>query len=346
VLAIDGSFGEGGGQIVRSALALSLVTGRPCSIHNIRAGRKKPGLMRQHLTAVAAAAQIGGAEAEGAAIGSRRLSFTPGPVRPGTYRFDVGTAGSTSLVLQTILPALLTADGPSELTLEGGTHNSLAPPADFLAKTYLPIVGRLGPAVEATIDRHGFYPAGGGQVRVRVRPAPRLGGLDLTERGPLVGKRVRALVAQLPRHIAQRECHTIAQQSGWDESCCRVEEVAGSRGPGNVVMIELDFQWLTEVFTAFGRLGVRAEQVAAEAWQAASRYLESGAPVGEHLADQLLLPLGIAAASDGAASRFRTLALSSHATTHIELLRQFLDVEIRVEPLGPDECLVHIGARG
>ena len=160
MLTIDGSFGEGGGQIIRSSLALSLVTGKPITIHNIRAGRKKPGLMQQHLTAVKAATRISAAETKGVAIGSSCLSFVPGPIASGEYSFRVGTAGSTTLVLQTVLPALLLACGDSTLRLEGGTHNPLALPYD-LATAYVPCSNRMGPQIGVKLERHGFYPAGG-----------------------------------------------------------------------------------------------------------------------------------------------------------------------------------------
>ena len=205
MLTIDGSQGEGGGQVLRSALALSLVTGRPFAIENIRAGRKKPGLLRQHLTAVLAAAEVGRAEVEGATMGSRHLVFRPSGVRSGNYAFRVGTAGSATLVLQTVLPALLLAEGESNLTLEGGTHNPFAPPVDFLVNAYLPLVNRLGPRVEVRLIRPGFYPAGGGEFTVRVQPARQLGRLALVDRGQIVARRVRVLLGHLPRHIAERE---------------------------------------------------------------------------------------------------------------------------------------------
>src|SRR5262245_64635982 len=159
-LHIDGSHGEGGGQIVRTSLALAVVTGRSVAIDNIRAGRKEPGLKRQHLAAGNAAGEICGGRVTGAAVGSRAVTLEPGPVRPGNYHFRVGTAGSATLVLQTVLPALLIADGPSTLVLEGGTHNPWAPPFDFLEKAFLPLVNRMGPHVEVELERHGFYPAG------------------------------------------------------------------------------------------------------------------------------------------------------------------------------------------
>src|SRR5215475_2833206 len=166
MLTIDGSVGEGGGQILRSALSLSLVTGTPFRIDNIRGNRRKPGLLRQHLTAVEAAARVGGAEGEGAVIGGRTLVFRPGSVRPGHYALSVGTAGSATLVLQTILPALVIASSPSELRIEGGTHNPLAPPFEFLAEVFLPLLERTGARVRIALERHGFYPAGGGTLRV------------------------------------------------------------------------------------------------------------------------------------------------------------------------------------
>jgi len=344
VVTIDGSKGEGGGQVLRSSLALSLVTGRPLLIENIRAGRKKPGLMRQHLTAVEAAAEVGRAAVKGAAIGSRQLVFRPAQVEPGCYTFSVGTAGSATLVLQTVLPALLLADGPSELILEGGTHNPLAPSWDFLAKAYLPLVKRLGPSIETQLFQPGFYPAGGGRFSVRIEPARALGQLELLERGEITARRVRALIAHLPRHIPQRECRTIAAKTGWDESCFAIEEVKNSRGPGNVVMIELEAENVTEVFTGFGQLGVKAEVVAMEPLCEAQEYLAAGVPVGRHLADQLMLPLGIGAWRGAGGGVFRTLALSPHAETHLEILRRFLEIKCQADCDGPSACLVQIGS--
>lgn len=341
-LIIDGSFGEGGGQIVRSSLALSLVTGRSIVIENIRAGRKKPGLRRQHMTAARAAAEIGRAEIDGDAVGSRRLVFRPTDIVPGDYRFSVGTAGSTTLVLQTVLPALMIARGESNLTLEGGTHNPFAPPYDFLTRAYLPLVARMGPQVTATLKRPGFFPAGGGRFDVHVRPVETLGPLNLLERGETATPRVRALVANLPEHIARRECDTIARKAGWPKSCCTVEQLAGSPGPGNVVMIEIASEHVTEVVTGFGKIGVRAERVAAGVLREARKYLDADAPVGEHLSDQLILPLGIGAWQGTGGGTFRTHAMSPHATTHLEILKRFLDVRAEAVRQGSDDWLVRI----
>jgi RNA 3'-terminal phosphate cyclase (ATP) len=340
-LRIDGSLGEGGGQIVRSSLALSLVTGRPLVIENLRARRQRPGLMRQHLTAVKAAAEIGGAAVEGAEIGSTRLVFDPGEVQPGEYDFRIGSAGSTTLVAQTVLPALVQGSGPSVLRLEGGTHNPLAPPFDFLQRTYLPLVARMGPVIRCTLHEHGFFPAGGGSFTITLQPSPKLERFELTERGALRERRVRALVANLPRHIAEREVDAIARLSGWEEECFAIEEVAAA-GPGNVVLIELEHEHVTEVFSGVGQKGVKAETVASRAWKEVQTYLESGVAVGEHLADQLLLPLGLSAWRCGGGGRFRTGPLSPHAQTHIEILRMFLETSVRVEA-EDGACLVTVG---
>lgn len=348
-LIIDGSQGEGGGQIVRSSLALALVTGRPVAIENIRAGRDKPGLMRQHLTAVQAAAAVCGGTTNGAEIGSSALSFEPQPVRAGQHHFRVGTAGSATLVLQTILPALLIAEGRSTLVLEGGTHNPWAPPFDFLDKAFLPLVNRMGPRVVATLDRYGFYPAGGGRFTVTIEPCPRLTGFQLLERGPITSRRARAIVANLPAHIATREVRRILDKLTWDRSTCDVEQVA-SQGPGNIVCVEIGSEPVTEVFTSCGRAGTKAERVADEVVRQVRDYLSTEAPVGPFLADQLLLPLGISAwqaRQDGrpGGGAFCTLPLTRHSTTHLDILRQFLDIEIEVVPSEDAKtCRVRVGA--
>lgn len=345
-LYIDGSHGEGGGQLVRSSLALSMVTGRRVTIDRIRAGRQKPGLMRQHLTAVEAAAEISGGQLTGAAIGSRTLTFEPGAVRGGEYRFAVGTAGSATLVLQTILPALLIADAPSRLVLEGGTHNPWSPPFDFLQQSYLPLIERMGPHITARLERHGFYPAGGGRFTVQIQPVPELLGFDLPERGAFRQRSARVLLANLPAHIARRELDTVADRLGWSENDLFVEEVA-SAGPGNVLSLQVQCEHVTEVFTAFGRLGVRAERVAGEAVEEARRWLDAGVPVGEHLADQLLLPLGISAWQAARRGRrgggsFWTLPLTGHSTSHIDILRTFLEVDISLESLSDGTVRVNV----
>ncbi len=325
MIHIDGSHGEGGGQVLRTSLALSLVTGQPFRIENIRAGRDKPGLMRQHLTAVRAAAEIGGAKVEGDAIGSQTVTFRPRVVRPGVYHFAVGTAGSATLVLQTVLPALLTAPEPSELTLEGGTHNPWAPPFDFLQKCFLPLVERMGPRVSAELDQYGFFPAGGGCFRIHIEPAERLSPIDLAERGEVQARCARAIVANLSKRIAKRELNAVAKKMNWGEECFRVEEVRAAC-PGNVLLIEIESEAVTEVFASFGRVGVRAEAVARSAVEEARTYLAAGVPVGRYLADQLMLPFALAGGGT-----FRTLPLSRHARTNIDVIRRFMPDALHIE---------------
>ena len=322
---IDGSRGEGGGQILRTSLALSMITGTPVRITNIRARRAKPGLMRQHLTAVQAAAGVSKARVEGAAVGSREIVFTPSAVTPGDHSFSIGTAGSTTLILQTVLPALILASGPSRLILEGGTHNPMAPPFEFLDRAFLPLLRRMGPAVDVTLERAGFYPAGGGRLSVTVNPIVQLQGLDLLERGPLRNRRGTVLLANLPAHIADREMKKLAELTNWGATHLEVRHV-DSAGPGNAVLLELESENVTEVFTAFGETGVSAEAVADKAVREMRSYLKTDVPVGEHLADQLLLPLALAGSGS-----YRTLPLSRHARTQMELIPEFLDVRIDVE---------------
>jgi RNA 3'-terminal phosphate cyclase (ATP) len=331
MILIDGSFGEGGGQILRTALGLSLFTGQPFRIEKIRAGRKHPGLLRQHLTAVKAAAKIGQADVTGANIGSTQLTFTPGRVAPGSYQFAVGTAGSATLVLQSVLPALLISDDQGQsthLTLEGGTHNPFAPPFDFLAKAFLPLLDRMGARVDAKLERYGFYPAGGGRFVIAITPSKRLEPIELDERGKILDRRAMALVAHLPRSIAERELGVVHKKLSWPQEWLKVESTTNSPGPGNIVMLEIESEKVTEVFTGFGERGVAAEAVADQAVVAARRYLASDVAVGEHLADQLLLPMALARGGS-----FTTVPPTRHTTTNIEIIRKFLDIEIRAEQM-------------
>lgn len=329
MITIDGSFGEGGGQILRTSLALSLITGEPFRITHIRARRKSPGLLRQHLTSVMAAARVGSACVEGAAAGSQELTFEPQTLSGGHYEFAIGTAGSTTLVLQTILVPLLIAREPSVVVLEGGTHNPAAPSFDFLARSFLPLLARMGAGIEATLERPGFFPAGGGRIAVTIASASKLGALDLAERGAIVSKRARAVVANLPHDIARREIAVIAEKTGWPEHSLQAHSITGSIGPGNVVTIDVESEHVTEVVTAFGKRGVRAEDVAAGAVDEIQRYLDSNAAVGEHLADQLLLPMAI-----GGGGAFTTARATPHTTTNAEVIAKFLGTRIAFEDEG------------
>lgn len=319
MIEIDGGAGEGGGQVVRTALGLSLVTGKPFQINNIRGRRRKPGLLRQHLTAVRAATEIGKAKAQGDQLGSAQLTFEPKGITAGNYSVSIGTAGSCTLVLQAILPALLVAEGVSEMTIEGGTHNPMAPPFDFLQKTFLPQLQKMGVKISATLERPGFYPAGGGRIRVRVAPVAKLLPLELLSRGT-ISISARALCAQLPGHIARRELNQIQRKLGVPEE--RTEQVLLKKyGPGNCVSIFVHSDTLTETFTGFGEMNVKAEKVAARTVKEVREYLKTESPVGPYLADQLLIPMAMAGAG-----RFRTGPLSSHTQTNMEIIGKFLEV--------------------
>ena len=337
MITIDGSVGEGGGQILRSSLALSLVTGTPFRIVNIRAGRNKPGLLRQHLTAVQAATEVGDAVSDGAEIGSKELVFRPERIRAGDYRFAVGTAGSTTLVLQTVLPPLMMAAEPSRLTLEGGTHNPFAPPFDFLSRTFLPQLARFGPSVEATLIRPGFYPAGGGKIEIAIQPAAALRPVELFHRGADAGRRVAAHVSGLPAAVAERAFAQIAKRMGWAASTFEIVEHTNDHGPGFIVTAEVASEHIVETFSGFGERGVRAEQVADAAVDQARHYLACSAPVGEYLCDQLLLPVALAGHGG-----FRAVSLSRHAQTNIDVVHQFLPVRIETSqsPMGGHDVRV------
>ena len=339
MITIDGSLGEGGGQILRSSLALSLVTGQPFRIDQIRAGRRNPGLLRQHLTALKAATEIGQADVIGDSIGSQHLTFVPGKIKAGKYAFAVGTAGSATLVLQTVLPALLVGDGETTtLTLEGGTHNPFAPPFDFLVKAFLPIINRMGAGVTATIERYGFYPAGGGKFVVTIHPTAQLRPLELLERGAITTKAARAIIAYLPFDIAERELSLIGRKLDLPGEALHGETIKTSPGPGNVVTVELTSQHVTEVFTGFGERGVSAKAVANSVVKAVREYIAADVVAGQYLADQLLLPFALAGGGT-----FTTLPLSKHSLTNMEVIQKFLDVRFDVTKLSNQAVRVEIG---
>lgn len=327
-LEIDGSEGEGGGQILRTALSLSMCTGKPFRMVRVRALRAKPGLRRQHLTALRAAAEVSGAAVTGGEVGSLEISFAPGPVRGGEYRFDIGTAGSAGLVLQTLLPALLRAESPSRLVLRGGTHNPLAPCFHFLERAFLPLLRRMGAAVTLQLNRFGFFPAGGGEFEARIEPATGLVPLHLEARGELLRAFAESFVAALPPHIAYRELEVVRNSLGWDEPQLQFRPLANDRGPGNVLLLTLEHEQSAEVFAGFGEKGVPAEAVAGKAVAEARRYLASGAAVGPYLADQMLLPLALSGGGGLTAS-----ALSRHAVTNAAVIRRFLEVAFPMERL-------------
>lgn len=335
---IDGAMGEGGGQILRTSLALSTCLGQPVRISNIRVARKRPGLQPQHLMAVKAAGAISHAQLEGNEKDSQELVFKPAKVMAGEYHFSVGTAGSTSLVLQTVLPALMLADAPSTLILEGGTHNPFAPPFDFLRYVFLPLLNDMGPAVTASLERPGFAPKGGGRVHVNIQPASRLQPLEIPERGKVQAQHAEVLLAHLPEHIAQRELAVIRHGLGYVDEQLMFQLVTNAYGPGNVVSAIIESEYITECFTAFGQRGVSAEQVADKVVKEVHRYLNAAVPVGPYLADQLLLPLALAGRG-----MFVTLRPSSHTLTNMNVIEAFMNVNIQAEEICHDVWKISLG---
>jgi RNA 3'-terminal phosphate cyclase (ATP) len=325
MITIDGSEGEGGGQVLRYAAGLSLITGEPFTIENIRGGRKKPGMMRQHVTALEAACAIGNAEASGLAVGSETLTFRPGSVTPGEYHFAVGTAGSTGMVLQAILGPLMLADGPSKVVIEGGTHASFAPPFEFTAKTLLPLLSKMGPNLTATLDRHGFYPRGGGRIVVEFEPGG-LSPVDFVDRGELVATSAQALVTGIPFDVADRELKTARKVlSDWPEVAFGPVQLPADQGPGNALLLTAQFERVTEVVSGIGQMGLSAEKIGKNTAKRMAGYLASGAFAGPYLQDQLLLPFALA--RGGA---FTTVKISEHTRTAMDLIERFTGTGFRV----------------
>lgn len=322
MLKIDGAQGEGGGQILRTALALSVYLGLPVEIKNIRAGRKKPGLMRQHLACVRAAQQISDATVSGDAIGSQALVFKPEKVRGGHYAFSVGSAGSTSLIFQTIFLPLALSDAPAHVTFSGGTHNDLAPSYDFLARCFLPVVSGLGYRVTTALSDYGFQPVGQGAWRADILPVEGLVPYTCLTRGALKASGCVAISAQIPEHVNARELAHLQQRLAWD-GCTYEGKVVNSAGPGNVVFAYQQYENITVLCDAVGAFGVSAERVAGRVVKAMRSYLETTAPVEAHLADQLLLPLLL-----GRGGEFVTGVPSQHLETNIAVIRQMCGADI------------------
>lgn len=323
MLEIDGSRGEGGGQILRTSLSLSTLTQTPIRLFHIRSNRSRPGLQKQHLASVLAAGRICDAEISGAVLGSREICFRPGPIRGGDYSFSIGSAGSCMLVLQTILLPLGLADSPSRLVLEGGTHNPFAPTVHFLNACYLPLLRKMGIQVELKLERPGFYPAGGGRCTVEIKPSvDGLRPIEVLERGQLLSKSVLALISHLHESIATRELQAALRVLQWSTKSMRQEQVE-SLGPGNVLLIHCEFEHASELVSGVGEKGKSAEFVAKKAARAMQAYLKSDAPIGLHLADQLLLPLALAGGGE-----LRCQGITEHTLTNIGTIQLFLPISI------------------
>jgi RNA 3'-terminal phosphate cyclase (ATP) len=344
MMVIDGSYGEGGGQILRTSLSLSAITGQPVRIEGIRAGRRKPGLMPQHLTAVQAAKRICDAEVEGAKRNSQTLEFHPRSApQAGTYTFDVaqaakgGSAGSVSLILQTVLAPLALAEGTSQVTLVGGTHVAWSPPYDYLKRVYLPALARMGITAKVTIKNWGWYPIGGGRIQATIQgrdsgtpiqiPDAAIANQALLERGALLRARGLSASSNLPKHIRTRQERAALQALRSNGVNVRVDVVdAPSKGQGTIVFLWAEFENTAAGFTALGELGKPAERVAEEAAEQLLEYLRGDAALDRYLADQLVLPLALAAGP----SEFTTEAVTGHLLTNAWVVNQFFPGRVHV----------------
>ncbi|NWG87921.1 MAG: RNA 3'-phosphate cyclase [Hydrogenophilaceae bacterium] len=332
-IEIDGSYGEGGGQLARLAMALAAITGRPLHLTNIRSKRPKPGLMAQHLTALKAVAAISGGELTGAELGATAIRFQPGRIAGGDYRFEVGTAGSISLVLQALLPVALHADGPCRLTIAGGTDVKMAPPWDYLRLVFLPWLARMGIEIAVESVRHGYYPRGGGEVCLKLAPRKHLKPLLAEAPGPLRAIRGMAHVAHLPLHIPERmaaAARTVLAEFGPVAIEARVLNEAEAFGTGGALVLLAETEHSLLGAATVAQRGVPAERLGEEAALALRAELHAGAAVDVHAADQLLVYL---AQAEGA-SRFTVRKPSLHAQTVIWLIEQFLPVRFEVAAKG------------
>ena len=327
--------------MLRSSLALSLLSGTPFRIDGIRAGRARPGLMRQHLVAVNAAAQVGDASVQGAEIGSTRLEFRPQAITAATTPSRLAARAAPHWSSRPSYGRSCSGQLPlPRFTFEGGTHNPMAPPYEFIASTFLPLLARMGGQVDAQLTCHGFYPAGGGRWSTTIQPTQRLGRFGTLGTGRARESVCSGAARSLPASVALRELDTLAATLGWDRSACRPQMIKDSRGPGNVLLAFIESEQITEVVSGFGERGVSSERVAAGVASEVQRYLNANVPVGEHLADQLLLPMAL-----GEGGVFRTLSPSRHCLTQLSLLKLFLGTSAVVTREGLDVSRIEVVSR-
>ncbi len=324
---IDGSYGEGGGQILRTSLALSVIQERPLTVHHIRSGRKKPGLRPQHLAGVVALGQISRAKLYGAEVGSERIDFLPGKSEGGDYLFEIGngkrSAGSVTLLLQSLLPSLCVTEKPSRLILKGGTHVPWSPPYHYFSDVLVPTLSRMGVTVECHLERWGWYPGGGGDVRVNVKPGPRITPVSLVDRGPLKAIHGISAVSNLPGHIAarqrdeaRREIRNILGREAEIESFTD----APSSGRGSFLFLLAEFEGCIAGFSSLGERGKPAEDVAREAVSALVEHVHADGSLDPHLADQILIFMALAAGN----STLTTTRITDHLLTNLWVIERFL----------------------
>ena len=323
MIQLDGQ--NGGGQMLRSALSLSLITGQPFRMVNIRGLRRKPGLMRQHLTCVRAAAEIGNGITDGAEIGSTELVFRADKIQAGNYEFAIGTAGSTTLLLQTLLPALWHANETSTLRLTGGTHNPLAPCFDFIERVYLPQVKKFGASASIKLTEIGFAPAGGGIVECKIFPLSN--GFEQTtieERGKLLSEKLICISRQINDSIAERIFASV--QENWPCADTTIQKRPEGTGQGLVCLAQAEFENGLHMTVGCAERGISAEKLGQRMGRTMKTHLDTQALIGRHLADQLLLPMALA--GEG---RILTTAPDDHVPTNISVIEKFLPVNFEIE---------------
>ena len=335
MIQIDGQ--NGGGQMLRTALSLAMVTGQPFRMINIRGKRSKPGLMRQHLTCVLAAQEISDGSVDGAEISSTELVFRAGELRGGSYQFAIGTAGSTTLLFQTLLPALLHAPTSSTLRLEGGTLNPLAPPFEFVDQVFLPALRKMGVEAGLSLIETGFAPAGGGVIQAEIQPCQKWQVVDLHDRGDFESMSIRVVVRALPVSIAGRildaACHTLP----CDDAMIEMRDVGPGRGVACLVTAR--FAHATEMATGLGEFGVKSESIGHRTASAMKKWIDSHIPVGRNLADQLLLPMALA--GEGS---FTMMKPSAHVVSNISVIEKFLPVKFRIDPADRGQYVVSVSS--
>lgn len=336
MLQLDGSYGEGGGQIIRTSLSLAAITGQAVAISNVRAGRSKPGLQPQHLMAVRAAAALCGARLEGDHVGSTRLAFKPQQaVQPGEHRFDIGTAGATTLVAQTVLLPLALAGGASRVVITGGTHVPHAPTTEYLERVYLPALRRMSVEARLVSPRAGFFPKGGGELEIDIDglEAGRLTPVDFTERGKLRSLAADVITAGLPDHVGERGQAAIEQfLKGVGRRADIAQRRPESWDPGAAVFLAAECEGGLAGFTALGQRGKLMQVVAPEACQEFMDWWKTGAAVDAHLADQLVLPAALAAPAGE--SRWTAPEVTEHLRTVLWVAGQFLPIRTSIEAAG------------
>ncbi len=340
MIEIDGGEGEGGGQILRSALTLSLLTGKPFKLINIRANRPKPGLAAQHLACVRAASQISGAIYKGGTLGSSVLHFEPGPVKAGDYSFPINTAGATALVLHSVyLPLALRGGGPSTVRITGGTHVKAAPTYHFLEATWAGYLAKLGIDIALEMIRPGFYPRGGGEIAATIQPCSRVRGLNLLKCLALTTAGGFAGTADLPASVGKAMARRLKHKLKMADVESHIPEETWTNGPAAVAGVIFRQAPVPTVFTALGERGKPAEAVADDAVEEALAYRASGCPVDPHSADQIVLPLAFGAD----ASEFAVSEVTNHLLTNIATIRRFVNREIACEGFAGGKGIVRIG---